>query len=78
MEIILKGKLIDCDFEKWEFEGRSGVRFFGVVKDENKKLIQFKIEEEEFSTFQDLIGENINIICSIYVKGTYNLKFKEM
>lgn len=78
MEVILKGKLIDVDFDNWEFEDKKGTRYFGTLKDENKKLIQFKIDEKEFDKFQAMNGEYIEIVCSIYVNGRYTLTFKEM
>lgn len=78
MEVTLIGKLIDVDFEAWEFEGKTGVRFFGVVKDENKKLVQFKIDEKEFEDYKDLIGQNVNLSCKIFINGKYSLKAVEI
>ena len=78
MEVLLKGKLLDCDFEKWEFEGKTGVRFFGTVKDENKKVVQFKIDEQDFSFMESMVGQFIEVKCSLFIKGTYNLKYKEV
>lgn len=74
MEVTLKGLLLDCDFEEWTFEDKKGVRYYCTVKDENKRMVQFKIEESEFNFFKDMIGKNISVNCRIFIKGTYSLK----
>lgn len=75
MEVELRGKLIDCDFDEWKFEEKSGIRYFGVIKDENKKLITFKIEEKDFKNMKQMLGKDISIKCNIFIKGTYSLKY---
>lgn len=74
MEVVLKGLLLDCDFEEWTFEDKKGVRFFCTIKDENKKIVQVKIEENEFKYFKDLVGQLVSLNCKIFIKGTYSLK----
>ena len=74
MEVTLKGLLLDCDFEEWTFEEKKGVRFFCTIKDENKKIVQVKIEESEYKYFSDLVGQHVSLTCKIFIKGTYSLK----
>lgn len=74
MEIVVNGLLLDCDFEEWSFEDKKGVRYYCTVKDDSKKLVQFKIEEEDYAYFRELIGKNISVNCKIYIKGSYSLK----
>lgn len=74
MEVLLKGKLIDVDCERWDFEGKTGIRYYGVIKGEDKKLVTFKIDESEYKFFSDLLGDEISITCKIFVRGTYSLK----
>lgn len=74
MEVLVNGILIDCDFEKWEFEGKKGIRHYCTIKTVEKKLITFKIEEQDFNLYSDLVGQDISVICKIFVRGTYSLK----
>lgn len=74
MEVVLNGLLLDCDYETWSFEGKSGVRYYCTVKDENKKIVQFKVEENEYNFFKDMVGNQISVNCKIYINGSYSLK----
>lgn len=74
MEIVVKGLLLDCDFEEWSFEDKKGIRYYCTVKDDNKRLIQFKIDETDYPYFTELVGTNITVNCKIYIKGSYSLK----
>lgn len=75
MEIIVKGLLLDCDFEEWSFDDKKGTRFYCTLKDESsKKLVQFKIDEKDFSYFKELVGTIVSVNCKIYIKGSYSLK----
>lgn len=76
MEVLIKGKLLDCDFENWEFEDKKGIRYFATIKDEHKKVVQIKVDEQDFPVLESMVGEIVEIKCSLFIKGTYNLKYK--
>ena len=74
MQVTVTGKLIDIDKENWEFEGKKGTRYWITIKDQDKKLVQVKVDENSFPSYQEYLGQDIEIKCNIYIKGTYSLK----
>lgn len=77
MDVLVKGKLIDVDFENWEFEGKKGTRYFATIKDENKRLVTFKISDNSYATLIDSVGEDMEIVCSIFITGSYKLTMRD-
>lgn len=75
MKILVKGQLLDLIEKEYEFEGKNGVSYQLVIYS-NGELLKVKVTNEVFNEYKYLLGQEIEILCDIFVKGSYSLSFK--
>lgn len=76
MNVILEGKLIDVISKEYDFEGQKGISHKLVIYKDGKTF-NVTISAKRLREFTDLIGQEVEVKCNIYIKGSYNLKINE-
>lgn len=75
MKILVKGQLLDLIEKEYEFEGKNGVSYQLVIYS-NGELLKVKVNNEIFDLYKYSLGQEIEILCDIFIKGSYSLSFK--
>ena len=75
MEVVINGLLLDVSKNEWEYEGQKGVTFKLHVYSDGT-LYKVTVPAEDVAFYEGQINQTIEITCSLYIKGTYNLKVK--
>lgn len=73
MKVYLTGKVMDVISKDYEFNGKSGTSHKVVIY-EDGALNNVVIQENQKDEFIGLIGTDVELQCTIFVKGSYNLK----
>lgn len=72
MEVVVKGKLLDVLEKEYEFEGKQGISCRAVIYD-NGKLEQIKVPRETVKHYRNMIGQDVDLKCSLFINGKYSL-----
>lgn len=73
MKVLIKGKVMEVVSKEYDYNGIKGVSNKLCIYSDSR-IYQVVIPQEQVDYFNTLIGDEIEILCNIFVKGTYNLR----
>lgn len=73
MKVLIKGKVMEVISKEYDYNGVKGISNKICIYSD-LRIYQIVIPQEQVSYFNELVGDEIEILCNIYVKGTYNLR----
>lgn len=73
MEVLIKGVLMEVHSSEYDYEGKKGISRKLYIYDGG---IVYKVSVDEVSAnyYRDFVGSPVEVRCSLFCKGQYNLK----
>lgn len=76
MLVMVKGKLLEVIGTEYEVDGKSGISYKLVVYSDGK-IEKVKVKYEYVPMFTDMVGQDIEVVTKLYIKGQYSLTHVE-
>lgn len=73
MEVNISGQLMDVEKKEYDYDGKKGISYKIIIYSDGS-LYKVNVNPEQYLDYEKCVGTSVNVCCSIYVRGSYNLK----
>lgn len=75
MIVNVKGVLLDTVAKNYEFNGKKGITYQLVIYSDGV-LQKVKVDEKTYLDYKELINQELEFECNLFVNGSYSLSYK--